>query len=119
NWSVRYTGFIRFDSAGDYTFYVNSLGPQRLKIDGVAIVDDAADPGVERAVIYHAAAAGLLSIEYDMADDGGNANSRLELSGPTFTRRAILPGHLSTGAPPATAPTTISTSNPSTAASSP
>ncbi|HEV8608216.1 MAG TPA: right-handed parallel beta-helix repeat-containing protein, partial [Tepidisphaeraceae bacterium] len=99
NWSVRYTGMLRFDAAGDYTFYVNSLGPQRLKIDGVAIIDDAADPGVERVVLYHAASAGLVPIEYDMADDGGNAQSRLEWSGPTFTRRVILPGHLSTGAP--------------------
>ncbi len=98
NWSVRYTGFIRFDSAGDYTFYINSLGPQRLKIDGVAIIDDAADPGVETVATPTAA-----------------SNGPAPLSPAAPSSPATWPP----ARPPATAPTTTSTSNLSTAASNP
>ena len=99
NWSGRWQGTIRFDAPGDYTFYVNSGGPQRLVVNGEVLVNAAADPGVERAVVYHAAAAGTASILYQMADDGGYAQARVDWSTPLMSRRVILPGQIATGAP--------------------
>ena len=46
-----------------------------LIVNGQTLVSDAADPGVERAVVYHASSAGTVSFLYQMADDGGYASA--------------------------------------------
>ncbi len=96
NWSGAWQGFIRLEAAGDYTFYVNSLGPQQLIVNGQSLVNDASDPGVERAVTYHASSAGWVSFIYKAADTSGQINAQVQWATPYSGRAALLPGQIST-----------------------
>ena len=99
NWSARYSGFVRFDVPGQYTFYLNSGGPQRLYVNGQLIIDDWNSPSnAEQSATINVTSVGAVSIIYEMADDGDVSNSRIIWSTPTATRQAIPPGNLSTGA---------------------
>ena len=99
NWAARWTGFLRVDAPGDYTIYINSLGPQRLFLDGALVIDDFAPAsGGERSYTFNVATSGFVPITYEMADNGGQAQARLEWITPLSagTRQAILPGNLAT-----------------------
>lgn len=98
NWSARWSGTVLLPVVGDYTFYITSFGPQKLFINGgAAVIDDRI--GNEQSYTYHAASAGPVTISYEMADDGGQAISKLEWATPFVSRQLITSGYLSTGAP--------------------
>ena len=96
NWSGIWQGFINLDRPGDYTFYINSLGPQQLSVNGQTLVNDTSDPQVERAVTYHANSAGWVSFVYQMADDGDLVNARVDWATPISKRATLLPGQIAT-----------------------
>jgi len=98
NWAGRWEGYVRIDTAGEHTFVIDSLGPQRLWIDGVLVIDDFEAPsGGEMTHTHTAAGPEWVSVVYEMADNGGNARARLEWITPYTSGGAqlILPGSLS------------------------
>ena len=97
NWSARWTGYLRVDVPGSYTIYINSLGPQRLSLNGSLVIDDFSSPSnAERSYTFAVSGSGFIPIVYEMADNGGQAQTRLEWVTPTTAgnRQAILPGNL-------------------------
>ncbi|HAM70036.1 MAG TPA: hypothetical protein DCM86_00140, partial [Verrucomicrobiales bacterium] len=98
NWSGVWQGYLLIPTAGDYTFYINSLGPQQLIVDGQTLVNDAADPGAERAAVYHATSPGRVSFVYKVADDGAQSNVHIEWMTPGAPRGGVLVGQFTTTA---------------------
>ena len=93
--SFRWTGEIFLPAAGSYQFWITSQGPQRLVIGGVNVIDDyglTTSTGVEQTASYVAAAAGWVSIEYDVIDpvSGGPTMARLEWSTPDLAQRRVV-----------------------------
>src|SRR6185295_12896432 len=69
NESVRWSGEIFLPAAGNYSFFIKSLGQQRLTINGVAVINDFAPPRgsqTEQSGIYAAPGPGWVSIIYDV-----------------------------------------------------
>lgn len=98
NWSARFQGFVKIETAGQYVFHLNSGGPQRLYLGGVLVIDDFGSPSNgEQTYTYAAAGPGLVELVYEMADDGGPANARLEWVTPASggEKQVIAVGNLS------------------------
>ena len=78
--------------AGDYTFFIKSLEPQRLLLNGTAVIDDFAVPSrAERSAVYTAAAPGWVSIRYDVSDiTGGPVQAKLEWTTPDNPTRRLI-----------------------------
>jgi len=92
NQSVRWTGEIFLATPGDYTFFITSLGPQRLTVGDVVVVDDVAAPSnTTRSGVYTATTPGLVSLSYEAADLRFDAaQARLEWSTPDNPARRLL-----------------------------
>ncbi|HEV8606351.1 MAG TPA: right-handed parallel beta-helix repeat-containing protein [Tepidisphaeraceae bacterium] len=90
NQSYRWTGEIYLQS-GITTFWIQSNQPQRLWIDGSAIIDDFTTPSrTERTASFTAPSSGWYSIKYEAADTGGATMALLQYSTPdNATRRDI------------------------------
>jgi hypothetical protein len=90
NWSGRWSGYLRLDAPGVYQFFIDSLGPQRLLIDGQPVIVDFSSPsGTEQSGIFSAAGAGFVTIAYEIADDGGLVQPGIEWIRPGGAREAI------------------------------
>jgi hypothetical protein len=82
--SFRWTGEIFLAVAGTYTFYISSDGPQRLSLGGSALIDDFTTPsGTTRHASYTAAAAGWVTISYEVADLAGGSWTQAYLAWST------------------------------------
>jgi hypothetical protein len=93
NQSLRWIGEVYLPAAGDYTFFINSLGPQRLTVDGVLVVEDFDTPSdIEQSGTYTATGAGWVSILYEVVDTstGGSARALLQWSTPENPTKRLV-----------------------------
>lgn len=92
--SMRWTGQVYLPAAGNYQFFINSLGPQRLYVDDLVIplVNDWVAPSnAERNGIYVAAQPGWVDIVYELSDNGGTTQGRLQWIAPhAFGQKQFL-----------------------------
>ncbi|MAC20678.1 MAG: hypothetical protein CMJ23_13585, partial [Phycisphaerae bacterium] len=91
DFAARWTGELEAEYTGFYSFYVTSDDGVRLFVDGVAIIDDWRNHGVEEvsAGIFLSAGSHVLSLEW--FDVSGEAVCRLEWK-PPFGVREVMPG---------------------------
>ena len=89
HFGFRFTGFIRIDQDGDYTFFITSDDGSRLSIDGATLVDnDGAHPAETKSGKVKLAA-GLHPVEILYFDDIYSEELKLEWQGPGFKREAF------------------------------
>ncbi|QSS98262.1 LamG-like jellyroll fold domain-containing protein [Psychroflexus sp. ALD_RP9] len=87
--SIRYTGKIKIDVAGAYTFYTNSDDGSKLFIDGVEIVDNDGDHPVQEESGVVSLSAGFHSIEILYYENGGLEELDVLYEGPSITKITI------------------------------
>ncbi len=84
NQSFRWSGEIYLSTAGSYTFYINSSGPQRLTLGGNLLIDDFSNPSnTEQHATYTAATPGWVSILYEVVDPAGGSGTQASLDWTT------------------------------------
>jgi Ca2+-binding RTX toxin-like protein len=92
--SMRWSGQVYLPAAGNYQFFILSAGPQRLFVGDLVtpLVNDWAPPSsAERNGVYVAAGPGWVDILYELSDNGGTAQGRLQWIAPhTFGQKQFL-----------------------------
>jgi hypothetical protein len=90
-WSVRWTGEVRIDKAGDHTLTVTSDGGARLWVDGQLVVDAWAAHAVRDDAKQLTLSAGRHDIRMEYHDDKGVAFAKLSWAGADLPRE-VIPG---------------------------
>jgi len=89
NISARWTGKIRIDQAGAYTFMPTSDDGQRVMINGQMIVDDWVHHGPEERKGEVLLEPGLHDFEAQWMQGGGTFEFTLRWQGPGIDRQQI------------------------------
>jgi hypothetical protein len=98
-WSVRWTGFVKVDTLGTYTFTTTSDDGVRLTIDDSLMVDKW-DPHTIRDDGGQAALTpGWHAVKLEFHDEADIAFCKLSWQGPGLEREVIPTDHLRTVAP--------------------
>ncbi len=99
--AIRYEGFLRIESAGDYTFHLEMNGGS-LRLNGKEVVGEA--PSDRRGTKkFHATAmlaSGWNPIELTYFHTGREAKLNFEMEGPGFARQGIPSSMLATSDQP-------------------
>ena len=99
NWSERWTGFVRLESTGTWTFYTDSNDGVRLWVDGVGIIDHWDQHVVTEDSGTVTRDAGWYPIRLEHFQEGGTAAIRLRFEGPGSGNQVIPSTHLNTEQP--------------------
>lgn len=87
--AIRYTGFIRIDIPGNYTFYTTSDDGSKLLIDGVEVVDnDGLHPAQERSGIIFLTA-GTHTLEVLFFERTGDEILTVSYAGPGISKTSL------------------------------
>ncbi len=89
-----FTGYVRIEQAGDYTFHLTSDDGSRLFIGAQPLIDN---DGLHGAVTQSAPVrleAGMHALRIEYFEKGGNESLELEYEGPDLPRRAVPGTHL-------------------------
>ena len=89
HWSARWTGTLRIEKEGDYTFFYTTDDGARMWIDDQQIVDD----WVPRSGLTSEAkvnlTAGEHAVRVEFFEQGGSAQAHLEWAGPDIERQVV------------------------------
>jgi hypothetical protein len=101
NFSVRWEGAIKVETAGEYTLYFGSDDGHRVWFDGILIFDSWVDFG---SLVYSEVTLDLIEgwhpITLEMYEANNQAHAYLEWAGPDITPN-FIPSHLLGHIPPA------------------
>jgi hypothetical protein len=102
-YSERWTGYVRIDATGSWTFKTTSNDGVRLWVDGALIIDNwTQHPATVDTAAMTLAGDAWYPIQLEHFQDGGTAEIHLEFSGPGQPEVVIPSTHLMTGfTPPA------------------
>jgi hypothetical protein len=87
---VRWTGILKVEKDGKYTFYTESDDGSRLYIDGKQVVDNGGLHGMEEKEGAVELKAGDREIKIDMFENEGGAGCKASWAGPGIDK-AIIP----------------------------
>jgi len=89
NWSARWTGTLKIDKDGEYTFYLTTDDGARMKVDGWTAIDAwvPRPPTTSEAKVQLSPGSHEVVVEYFEA--GGGAVARLEWSADGINRQPI------------------------------
>lgn len=103
-YSIRWTGFVLADQAGQWQFTTYSNDGVRLWIDDTQIIDNWDQHALERDDGQIQLSAGWHAIRLEYFQQGGDSDLRLFFSGPGQSEVLIPQSHLCTTDPGATQP---------------
>lgn len=86
NFGIRYTGFIKALTDGEYTFYLTSDDGSRFLIDGIQIVANQCEPEKSGKIRLKA---GYHPFTLDFFEGQVTESLYLKWSGPNLTKRAV------------------------------
>jgi parallel beta-helix repeat protein len=91
NQSWRWSGQIYLAAPGTYTFWIYSVGPQRLSVGGQLIINDFVSPSLtEKSGTFTATQAGWVDISYEVVDDAGDSASQLFWATPDNASKRMV-----------------------------
>ena len=95
DFSIRWTGTVKIPASGKYTFSAVSDGAARVTVNGVPLLEKSSGQGPEGAegtidLKANEASTATVVVEYEHAK--GNAQCRLQWSGPGFDKQLFRPG---------------------------
>ena len=91
-YSVRWTGQVRPQNSGTYTFYINSDDGSFLYLNDVLVISNGGYHGdVELSYAVNLTAGALYKIRMDMFQGNGGATAQLSWSGPGVPTKTIIP----------------------------
>ena len=89
SFSIRYKGYVHIPTTETYTFYTNSDDGSNLYIDGVKIVDNDGDHGMQERSGTVALTSGLHTIEVLFYENGGDEELLVSVSSPSLSKMAL------------------------------
>lgn len=89
NFSIRYSGYIQINTAGNYTFYTSSDDGSKLYIDGAQVVDNDGLHGTQERSGSISLSAGLHEITVLFFENGGSENLTVQYQGPSISKQNI------------------------------
>lgn len=89
NLSVRWTGLLKIEKEGVYTFFSASDDGQKVLVGGVPVVDDWADHGVTEKTGTIKLAVGWYNFVVEHYQGGGGASIVVSWQGPGFDKKII------------------------------
>ena len=89
--SVRWTGQVRAQGTGTYTFYTQANDGVRLRVNNVLLIDDWTDhaTAVERRGTIRLTAGRMYNLRLEVYDNRGPASARLLWSAPGIAKQVI------------------------------
>jgi len=94
---AQWTGWVRVDQSGTYTFSLTSDDGSRLSIGSTAVVINDGLHGMQETTGTIALSAGKHAITIDFFEAGGGAGCIAQIQGPGLTKSPIAADHLSRG----------------------
>jgi glucose/arabinose dehydrogenase len=85
----RHTGFVRVDTAGSYTFYLNSDDGSKLWLDGELIINNDGLHSMRELSATRTLSAGYHSLRVEFFENGGGAGLVASWSGPGIAKQVI------------------------------
>lgn len=89
NFSVRWTGGVFIEEAGEYAFYVGTDDGRRAWLDGVLVADAWYAQAISYSQVSVSLVAGWHPLIIEMYDSGGAAAAYLEWTGPGISRSFV------------------------------
>lgn len=88
-YSIRYSGSININTAGNYTFYTNSDDGSKLFIDGIEVVNNDGDhaPAEQNGSINLSSGSHKFTVLF--YENGGGAVLEVSYSGPSISKQFI------------------------------
>jgi len=100
NWSARWTGTLKVDQDGEYTFYLTTDDGARMKLDGKTIIDAWAPRPPTTSEVKVQLAAGNHEVVVEYFEAGGGAVAKLEWSADGINRQPVPTDRVSSGGQP-------------------
>lgn len=89
SFSIRYKGYVHIPTTNTYTFYTSSDDGSNLYIDGVKIVDNDGDHGVQERSGTVTLASGLHAIEVLFYENGGGQSLTVSVYSSDISKTAL------------------------------
>ena len=105
-YASRHTGFVKIDTAGDYTFYLNSDDGSKMWLDSAEFIDNDGLHGMLEESSTETLGVGYHSIRVEFFENGGAAGLILSWQGPGISKQVVPASALYHGGPPDTTPPT-------------
>ena len=94
-WSVRWTGRVRVDTEGAYTFTTTTDDGARLWVDGKLVIDDWAGHPIKDTAGKLTLTKGWHELRLEYVEQAGIAFAKLSWQGPNRVREVVPTEHLS------------------------
>lgn|GEM_PF-2677744 len=91
--AARYTGFLKVDTPGRYTFVLNANDGARLSLDGILLINNGLNGMLRRPRAVNLSP-GLHTIQVDYVQNRGPAGLILSWSGPGIPRQLVPASNL-------------------------
>jgi hypothetical protein len=92
--ATRHTGYLRIDTAGSYTLYVNSDDGSRVWLDGVQIINNDGLHSMRERSATRTLTAGYHSLRVEFFENSGGAGLILSWAGPGIAKQVIPAANL-------------------------
>jgi len=89
DFAARYTGLIKIDTAGTYTFFTSSDDGSNLFINGTKVVDNDGRHAWRERSGTRTLDAGYHEIDLRFFEDGGGAGVQLQWQGPGISKQVV------------------------------
>ena len=96
SFAIRYTGTINISNAGNYTFYTSSDDGSKLYIDGVQIVDNDGNHGIQERSGTVNLSSGNHTIQVLFFENSGGQSLQVQYQGPSIAKQNLPFSILST-----------------------
>jgi PKD repeat protein len=91
HFSVKFDGFVKIDTADDYTFYLTSDDGSFMDLDGSSFISNGNDHSPLTATATKHLTPGYHPVSLRMYENAGGAVVYLEYSSPNITRQIVTP----------------------------
>ena len=112
HFSVKFDGFIKVDTADDYTFYLTSDDGSFMDLDGSSCISNGNDHSPQTVAATRHLAPGYHPISVRMYENAGGAVVYLEYASPNITRQIATPLYHIPSTPPVAAFTAVPRAGP-------
>jgi len=90
----RHSGYLKVETSGDYTLYINSDDGSKLYLDGGLLIDNDGGHGMVEKFAALALAVGYHELRVEFFENGGGAGLIMSWAGPGIAKQVIPAGVL-------------------------
>jgi autotransporter-associated beta strand protein len=87
--SSRHSGWLKIDTAGTYTLFINSDDGSRVYLDGAVVIDNDGLHGMQERSVTLSLAAGFHQLRVDFFENTGGCGLEFSWSGPGIAKQLV------------------------------